>query len=36
MGIEPTRGGVHAELEQKLLAATVNPKCDWRVSFRGV
>jgi hypothetical protein len=35
MGIEPTRAAV-PELENKRFGAMANPKCDWRVNFRGM
>jgi hypothetical protein len=35
MGIEPTRASV-PELENKRFGVTANPKCDWRVNFRGM
>jgi hypothetical protein len=35
MGIEPTRA-VPPELENKRFGATTQPKCDWRVNFRGM
>jgi hypothetical protein len=35
MGIEPKRASV-PELENKRFGATANPKCDWRVNFRGM
>ena len=35
MGIEPTRA-VLPELKNKRFGAMANPKCDWRVNFRGM
>ena len=35
MGIEPTRAAT-PKLENKRFGATTNPKCDWRVNFRGM
>ena len=35
MGIEPTRA-VLPELKNKRFSAMANPKCDWRVNFRGM
>jgi hypothetical protein len=35
MGIEPTRV-VLPELKNKRFGAMANPKCDWRVIFRGM
>jgi hypothetical protein len=35
MGIEPTRA-VTPEPENKRFGAIADPKCDWRVKFRGV
>jgi hypothetical protein len=35
MGIEPTRAAL-PELENKRFGAMANPKCDWRVNFRGM
>jgi hypothetical protein len=34
-GIEPTRGAP-PELENKRFGARADPKCDWRVNFRGI
>jgi hypothetical protein len=35
MGIEPTRTA-RSELENIRFGAMANPKCDWRVNFRGM
>jgi hypothetical protein len=35
MGIEPTRAPAPG-LESKQFGATADPKCDWRVNFRGI
>jgi hypothetical protein len=35
MGIEPTRA-VLTEMKNKRFGAIANPKCDWRVNFRGM
>jgi len=35
MGIEPTRTAL-PELKNKRFGAMANPKCDWRVNFRGM
>ena len=34
MGIEPTREAP-PEFENKRIGAMADPKCDWRVNFRG-